>query len=147
MNWLFLLLSMVPGIEARGSSIYFLCSDQLWLVPVTVVLNFIAVMIFVKVLDMGHVPGRIEGFLERRAEKYYKRVDSWFHRYGNLALFLLIALPSTGIGSFTGAFIGKAFDLRGKVFYVFLLLGIACSLVISFAAAYFLDALYISCVF
>ena len=145
MNWLFLLLSMVPGIEARGSSIYFLCSNQAWLVPVTVFLNFIAVLVFIKVLELGHVPGRIESFLERRLDKYYQRVDGWFHRYGNLALFLLIALPSTGVGSFTGAFIGKAFDLRGRVFYLFLLLGIACSLVISFAAAYFLDALYIRC--
>ena len=145
MNWLFLLLSMVPAIEARGASIYFLCSGQAWLVPLTVALNFLAVLVFLKVLDLGKVPNRIEGFLERKLDKYYKRVDRWFHKYGNLAIFLLIALPSTGVGSFTGAFIGKAFNLSGKAFYLFILLGITCSLVLSFAAAYFLNALYIRC--
>jgi uncharacterized membrane protein len=141
MNEIFLLLSAVPGIEARGSSIYFIYSGEWFLIPLAIFINFIAVAVFIKLLEMGKVPGRIDVYMERKLKKLHRRVDNWFEKYGNVAIFLLIALPSTGIGSFTGAFIGRAFGLKGKVFYASILLGIACSLVISFPVAYLLGML------
>ncbi len=145
MNELFLILSMVPAIEARGASVYFLCSGQMFLIPFTVMLNFLAVMIFVKLLELGKVPNRIESLMERRMEKVYHRVEGWFERYGNITVFLLVALPSTGVGSFTGAFIGRSMGLRKRIFYASILAGIVLSLVISFPLAYLLNALYIAC--
>ena len=145
MNLLFLLLSAVPAIEARGSSIYFLCSSQPMLVPLTVLINFLAVVAFIKILELGKVPNLIESFLERRAGKVFERVERWFERHGNLAVLLLIAIPSTGVGSFTGAFIGRSLGLRNRVFYLSIFLGITLSLAISFPIAYALNMLYITC--
>ena len=145
MDLLFLLLSMVPAIEARGSSIYFLCAGQPLMVPITVILNFIAVVVFIKLLEWGKVPNVLESFLERRSGRVFDRVERWFERHGNLAIFLLIAVPSTGIGSFTGAFIGRTLGLRNRVFYISVFFGIALSLAISFPIAYLLNTLYITC--
>ena len=115
------------------------------LVPLTVILNFIAVAVFIRLLELGKVPNVLESFLERRAGKAFDRVERWFERHGNMAIFLLIALPSTGIGSFTGAFIGRTLGLRSRVFYFSVFFGIALSLVISFPIAYLLNMLYITC--
>jgi len=145
MSLFFLLLSAVPAIEARGASIYFLCSGQWVFVPVTVAINFIAVLLFLKMLDMGRVPNRIESFFRRKAGRAFRRAEKLFERYGNIAIFLLIALPSTGIGSFTGAFIGRSLGLKGRVFYFSVFMGIVMSLAIAFPIAYMLNMLYITC--
>ncbi len=131
-----LLVSLVPGIEARGASIYFFCSNQLMLIPFAVALNFAGVMFFLKLLDAGKVPGRVESLIEKRAGKFAERIERWFERYGNITLFLLIALPSTGIGSYTGAFIGRVFGLEGAKFYTYILLGIISSLALAFTIAF-----------
>ncbi len=136
MNEWVALLSMVPGIEAMWSSSYFFYSSQLLYIPFCVVLNFLAVFAFVKVLDKGMLPERIERLLERRREKAIKRVESWFHKYGNLALFLLIGLPFTGIGSYTGAFIGRVFELKGRTFYLMILGSICLSVLFGYFIGY-----------
>ena len=144
MNILFLLLSIVPAIEARGAAFYFICAGSEYLAFIllaAVMLNFAAVIVFLKLLDRAMIPGRIERFLDNRVNKRIKRIESWFKRYGNLAIFLLIALPSTGIGSFTGAFIGRVFELRGKIFYLSVLAGIALSLVPAVLIAYGINIL------
>lgn len=136
---------MVPGIEARGASIYFLCSNQYVFIPLTIALNFFAILVFVYLLDSARIPGRIERFLENRAKKKAKLLEKWFSKYGNLAVFLLIALPSTGIGSFTGAFIGRVFELSGRKFYLVILLAIILSLIPSVLIAYGINIFGIKC--
>ena len=145
MEIIFLLLSMIPGIEARGSSIYFLCSNQYLFIPLTIILNFFAILVFVYLLDSAKVPKRIENFLENRARKKIKLIEKWFGKYGNIAILLLIALPSTGIGSFTGAFIGRVFGLRGKTFYLAILLAVIFSLIPSVLIAYGINIFGIEC--
>jgi uncharacterized membrane protein len=126
------LLSMVPGIEAMWSSAYFFCAGQLFYLPLCILLNFSGVVVFIKIMDREMLPERIEKFLEKRRQKTAKRIESWFGRYGNIALFLLIAFPLTGIGSYTGAFIGRIFELKGAKFYLMILLAISFSLVFGF---------------
>jgi len=132
MNEWILLLSMVPAIEAMGASVYFFCSGQLLYLPLCVLLNFLGVTVFIKAMDRGMLPQRVEKFLERRREKAAKRIEGWFGRYGNIALFFLIAMPLTGIGSYSGAFIGRVFELKGAKFYLMILLAISFSLVFGF---------------
>ena len=132
MNEWILLLSMVPAIEAMGASVYFFCSGQLLYLPLCVLLNFLGVFVFIKAMDRGMLPQRVEKFLERRREKAAKRIEGWFGRYGNIALFFLIAMPLTGIGSYSGAFIGRVFELKGAKFYLMILLAISFSLVFGF---------------
>jgi uncharacterized membrane protein len=86
----------------------------------------------VKLIDRGMLPPRIEKLLQRRAEKATMRVESWFQRYGNFSLFLLIALPFTGVGSYTGAFIGRVFQLKGTSFYLMILGSISMSVVFGY---------------
>ncbi len=145
MELIFLLLSAVPGIEARGSSIYFLCSQNYAFIPLTVMINFIAILVFIRLLEMARVPRRVERFLERRAKKRVDFIEKLFEKYGNMAIFLLIALPSTGVGSFTGAFIGKVFELKGRLFYVSILLAIIFSLLPSLLIAYGINIIGIRC--
>jgi uncharacterized membrane protein len=132
MNEWILLLSMVPAIEAMGASVYFFCSGQLLYLPLCIILNFLGVAIFIKAMDRGMLPQRVEKFLERRRQKAAKRIEGWFGRYGNVALFFLIAMPLTGIGSYSGAFIGRVFELKGAKFYLMLLAAISFSLVFGF---------------
>jgi uncharacterized membrane protein len=74
----------------------------------------------------------VERFLEKKGEKAMKRAENWFHKYGNIVLFLLIALPFTGVGSFTGSFIGRVFELKGTRFYLMILGSICFSVVFGF---------------
>jgi uncharacterized membrane protein len=143
MNEWIVLLSIVPGIEAMWSSAYFFCSGQPAYILLAILLNFAGVVAFVKLLDKGMVPKRIESFLERRRRKAAERIERWFGKYGNIALFFLIALPLTGIGSYTGAFIGRVFGLRGAGFYLMLLAAISFSVVFGFVLGTFADLLFV----
>jgi uncharacterized membrane protein len=136
---LIVLLSVVPAIEAMWTSSYFFYTGQLGYVPLCIILNFLGVALFVKLLDIGLVPKRIESFLEKKRNKAMKRAESWFGRYGLVALFLLIGLPFTGIGSYTGAFIGRVFQLKGAYFYAMLFLAISFSVIFGFLIGTFFN--------
>lgn len=123
-----LLLSIIPGIEARGTSLYLLCSQNLSLIPFAVVLNFIGVFVFLKLLEKLLIPTRIENFLKRKTHGKIKKAEKLFEKYGDFAIFLLISIPSTGIGAYSGAFLGKVLGLKGWVFYLAIFLGILFSL-------------------
>ena len=132
MNEWIVLLSIVPGIEAMWSSAYFFCSGQPAYILLAILLNFAGVVAFVQLLDRGMVPKRIESFLERRRKKAMDMAEKWFMRYGNAVLFLLIAMPFTGIGSYTGSFIGRVFELKGARFYLMILAAISFSVIFGF---------------
>jgi len=143
MNEWIMLLSMVPAIEAMGASMYFFCSSQFIYMPLCILLNFIGVVVFIKILDREMLPQRVESFLEKRRQKAAKRIENWFGSYGNIALFFLIALPLTGIGSYTGAFIGRVFELKGARFYLMILVAISFSLVFGFLLGKFLNLVFV----
>lgn len=143
MNEWIMLLSMVPAIEAMGASVYFFCSSQFIYLPLCILLNFIGVVVFIKILDREMLPQRVESFLEKRRQKAAKRIENWFGSYGNIALFFLIALPLTGIGSYTGAFIGRVFELKGARFYLMILVAISFSLVFGFLLGKFLNLVFV----
>ena len=132
MNEWVILLSIVPAIEAMWTSSYFFFSNQVIYVPLCIILNFLGVVAFIKLLDKGMLPSRIEKFLERKGEKAMKRAECWFQKYGNFTLLILIALPFTGVGSYTGAFIGRIFELKGWSFYLMILCSITLSVIFGF---------------
>jgi uncharacterized membrane protein len=129
---LVVLMSMVPAVEAMWTSSYFFYSGQFLYIPFCVILNFLAVVVFLKILDKGMLPKRVENFLQKRGNKAMQKAEKWFQMYGNIVLFFLIALPFTGIGSFTGSFIGRVFDLKGSRFYFMLLGAISLSVVFGY---------------
>ncbi len=145
MNWLWILFSIVPGIEARGAGLYLACSKNYLFIPFAVFLNFLSVMIFIRLLDSEKIPEKVEKFLEKKAGKHMKRAEKWFSKHGNLAIFFLIALPFTGIGSYTGAFIGRVFGLETRVFYGYVFLGILFSVLIGVIAGYWIGFTGIVC--
>jgi len=137
MNEFVVLLSMVPAIEAMWTSSYFFYTGQVFYIPLCVLLNFLAVALFIRILDGGMLPKRIERLLERRGKKAMKRAEKFFQKYGNVTLFFLIAMPFTGVGSFTGAFIGRVFGLEGRNFYLMLLGAISLSVFFGFLIGMF----------
>ena len=143
MNEWIVLLSIVPGIEAMWSSAYFFCSGQLAYIPMAILLNFLGVVAFIKLLDRGMVPKRIESFLETRRKKAMDRAEKWFGRYGNIVLFFLIAMPFTGVGSYTGSFIGRIFELKGARFYLMILGAISFSVIFGFVLGTFANLLFV----
>ncbi|MBI5347074.1 MAG: small multi-drug export protein [Candidatus Aenigmarchaeota archaeon] len=140
-----LFISAVPGLEARAAALYMMCTGNFILIPAAVLINFIAVLIFLRLLDSALVPERVERFLKKRARKAMHKAERWFKKYGNIAIFLLVALPSTGIGSFSGAFIGRIFGLRGYAFYLAIIFGIALSLIPAMLVAYGINVLGLGC--
>ncbi len=145
MEWVFLLIAAVPGLEARASTVYFVCSHSYYWIPLAIVINFIAVVAFIKIIDRFHVPDFVERLLRKRMRKNVDRVERWFTKYGDIAIFLLIALPANGVGSFSGAFIGRVFGLRGFWFYASVLAAIALSLIPAFFVGYGISLLGIHC--
>jgi len=143
MNEWVVLLSIVPGIEAMWSSAYFFCSGQLSYIPLAILLNFLGVVAFIKLADTGMVPKRIEAFLEKRREKAMAKAEKWFRRYGNIVLFFLIAMPFTGVGSYTGSFIGRVFELKGARFYLMILAAISFSVIFGFVLGTFANLLFV----
>ena len=127
---------MVPGIEAMWTSVYFLCSSQFLLLPFTVIMNFIAVIIFIKIVDMALLPERIEKFLEKRLNKKIIKFERWFQSYGSIVIVAAIALPFSGVGSFTGAIIGRIFGLDKKKLHLAVFLGIVLSVLPAFIIAH-----------
>jgi uncharacterized membrane protein len=142
---IYLLLSMVPAIEARGSTIFLVCSNQWMLIPIAVALNFFATLIFVYIVNKSSLPNRLNNFFKKRAEKRKEKADRLFAKYGNVAVFLLVGVPSTGIGSFTGALIGRMMGLKGKVFYLSILGGIIISLIPALLLGWGIGMLGITC--
>jgi uncharacterized membrane protein len=139
------LLSAVPGIEAMWASAYLICAGSAQLIPFTIIVNFVSVSIFIKIVDTIRLPVKVEGFIARRVNSRIKKFEKWFGRYGYVILFVLISLPFSGIGSFTGAFIGRVLGLRKHVFYLYIFLGIAFSVVFAFLIAYGIDIIGIKC--
>jgi len=124
-----LLLSFVPALEARVPTIYFVCSNQLLLIPVAVLLNFLGVVAFISIIDRTPLSEKVNNFMTKKTGSKRHKIKSWFDKYGNAAMFLMIGLPSTGVGSYTGAFLGRALGLKGVVFYLSVLAGILISII------------------
>ena len=73
-----ILLAAVPAVEAMWTSVYLICTQKAFLIPLAILINFLAVFVFVKALDRALLPQRIEKFLERRVSK--KNIDLTFLR-------------------------------------------------------------------
>lgn len=142
---IFLLLSMVPAIEARGATVYFVCSNQPAFIPAVVALNFIGVLLFLFVINRISIPKKIDMWLRRRIDSKKQKADRWFAKYGNFFIFLLVGLPLTGVGSYSGALLGRVFGLEGKIFYLTLIGGIILSLLPAIALGWGINLLGFTC--
>lgn len=140
-----LLLAAVPGIEAMWSSAYLICAGQYSLIPAAILVNFLAVVAFVYIVDRFSIPGKVEGFLQKRAERKVKKFEKWFGKYGYAVLFVLIGLPLSGVGSYTGAFIGRVLKLNKGAFYLALFFGISFSVIFAYLIAFGVDLIGIKC--
>ncbi|MBS3056770.1 MAG: hypothetical protein J4473_05040 [Candidatus Aenigmarchaeota archaeon] len=144
-NVVFLLSSMVPAFEARGASLFFICTKQIEFVVISIILNFIGVIIFLKIMDATMLPEKLNSYIQSKNSKIMKRIEPWFEKHGNFALFLLLALPGTGIGSYTAGFIGKFFRTNTTLFYVLLFSAIIISVLPSFFVIYGVHILGLGC--
>ncbi len=138
-------LSLVPGIEAMWTSAYLICSSRYSLIPLAVVLNFISVFVFIKLLDASKLPSIVNKFLEQKIYKKMNKLENWFNKYGSYAILLLISLPLSGIGSFSGAFIAKVFGISGFKLYSIIFISILLSLVPAFLISYGINIIGITC--
>jgi len=140
-----LLLSMVPAIEARVPTIYFVCSGQWLLIPLAVLLNFFGTVVFVSVIDRTSISARVNRFMEKKTGSKRQKIKKWFDKYGNAAMFMVIGLPSTGVGSYSGAFLGRVLGLKGRIFYASILLGIIVSLIPAVLIGLGINVLGVTC--
>jgi uncharacterized membrane protein len=140
-----LLLAAVPGIEAMWSSAYLICANAADLIPFSIAINFIAVLAFLWVIDRYGLPAKVEHLLAKRAGARIKKFEKWFARYGYVILLALIGLPLTGIGSYTGAFIGRTLGLKKHTLYATIFAGIVVSALFAFLIAFGVDVIGVKC--
>jgi uncharacterized membrane protein len=140
-----LILAIVPGIEAMWSSTYLICSNAINLIPFSILINFVGVVIFITIIDNFGLPKKLEHFLVKRAGNRISKFEKWFARYGYIILLLLVGLPLTGVGSYTGAFIGRTLGLRKHTLYIAVFLGIVISAMFAFLLAFGIDLIGVKC--
>jgi len=138
-------MAVVPGVEAMWSSAILICLDKEYMIPLAVIMNFIATVVFLEVVDRFGIPKKLEGFIENRVNNMIKKFEKWFSKYAYVVMFLLIGMPFTGIGSYTGAFIGRVLGLKKPMFYVSIFLGIMLSVIFSYMIIYGINTIGIRC--
>ena len=145
---LILLTAMLPVAELRGA-IPMGVAKELPLWPVlfaSVIGNMIPVPFIVlfarKVLDwLGKQSGGLASkvrWLEERAQKKGAILD----RYRLLGLFILVAIPLPGTGAWTGSLVAALFDMRLKVAFPIILLGVLAAGIIMCILSYGVAALF-----
>lgn len=140
-----ILIAAVPGVEAMWASAYMLCNNTPLLIPLAIFMNFLGVVVFITLVEHWKMPDRVESFFRKRSKNALLRFEKWFTGYGFFVLFVLIALPFTGIGSYTGAFIGRTLGLRRIKLYAVVLCGIALSVVFAYMISYGVDLIGFHC--
>ncbi|MBI3190697.1 small multi-drug export protein [archaeon] len=139
------LFSVVPGVEAMWSSAMLICLDAEYMIPLAIILNFAATVVFLEIVDRYGLPRKVESFIERKVNNRIKKFEKWFSRYAYVVIFILVGLPFTGVGSYTGAFIGRVLGLKKPLLFVSILLGIILSVTFSYMIIYGVNTIGIRC--
>ena len=142
-----MLMAMVPVVELRGAIPMGVSMDlPVWEVLfASVIGNMIPVpfiVLFVrKVFDwLGKQSGALARrvrWLEDRARKKGAVLD----RYRLMGLFILVAIPLPGTGAWTGSLVAALFDMRIKVAFPVIFLGVLAAGIIMCVLSYGFAAL------
>ena len=145
---LILLTAMLPIAELRGA-IPIGVTKELppWSVLIASVIGNMAPVPFIvlfarKVLDWlgkrsGGLARRVR-WLEERAQKKGAILD----RYRLLGLFILVAIPLPGTGAWTGSLVAAMFDMRLKVAFPIIFLGVLAAGIVMCIVSYGFAALF-----
>ena len=135
-----LLITLVPGVELRGSIplVLLVYKQGLWSVVIITVLNiiitplvFIFWYLFLKISE--HV-----GFLKRFTNFYLKnlqkRSQKTINKFGFLGLLIFVAIPLPGTGAYSGALIAEIFGMNKIKAFISITIGIIiASLIVTLA--------------
>ena len=106
------------------------------LVPVPFIVIFIR-KIFVWLRSKSEFLDRVVARMEAKAEKNVDKV----HKYENVGLFILVAIPLPGTGAWTGALVAAFLDMRLKRCFPAIALGVLAAGIIVFCLTYGVSAL------
>ena len=106
------------------------------LVPVPFIVIFIR-KIFVWLRSKSEFLDRVVARMEAKAEKTADKV----HKYENVGLFILVAIPLPGTGAWTGALVAAFLDMRLKRCFPAIALGVLAAGIIVFCLTYGVSAL------
>ena len=106
------------------------------LVPVPFIVIFIR-KIFVWLRSKSEFLDRVVARMEAKAEKNADQV----HKYENVGLFILVAIPLPGTGAWTGALVAAFLDMRLKRCFPAIALGVLAAGIIVFCLTYGVSAL------
>ena len=106
------------------------------LVPVPFIVIFIR-KIFVWLRSKSEFLDRVVARMEAKAEKNADTV----HKYENVGLFILVAIPLPGTGAWTGALVAAFLDMRLKRGFPAIALGVLAAGIIVFCLTYGVSAL------
>lgn len=101
------------------------------LVPVPFIVIFIR-KIFVWLRSKSEFLDRVVARMEAKAEKNADKV----HKYENVGLFILVAIPLPGTGAWTGALVAAFLDMRLKRCFPAIALGVLAAGIIVFCLTY-----------
>ena len=106
------------------------------LVPVPFIVIFIR-KIFVWLRSKSEFLDRVVARMESKAEQNADKV----HKYENVGLFILVAIPLPGTGAWTGALVAAFLDMRLKRCFPAIALGVLAAGIIVFCLTYGVSAL------
>ena len=140
-------IAMLPVLELRGAlpigvaagldpKVALVVSILGNLVPVPFIVIFIR-KIFIWLRTKSQFWDRIVSKMEEKAEKNSEKV----HKYEDIGLFLLVAIPLPGTGAWTGALVAAFLDMRLKRCFPAIFLGVVAAGLIVFSITYGVTAL------
>lgn len=140
-------IAMLPVLELRGAipigtaagldpRLALLAAFLGNLVPVPFIVIFIR-KIFVWLRTKSEFLDRVVARMEAKAEKNADKV----HKYENVGLFILVAIPFPGTGAWTGALVAAFLDMRLKRCFPAIALGVLAAGIIVFCLTYGVSAL------
>lgn len=140
-------IAMLPVLELRGAipigtaagldpRLAFVAAFLGNLVPVPFIVIFIR-KIFLWLRTKNEFWDRLVSKMEDKAAKNADKV----HRYENLGLFILVAIPLPGTGAWTGALVAAFLDMRLRRCFPAIALGVLVAGIIIFCLTYGVSAL------
>lgn len=123
------LLSMAPISEARGAIVYGLASGINPVVAyfTSVLFNILAIPILFLGLEISHLSQLARKLFGKRAARRIEKHSKKLERYGELALFVFVALPLPVTGAWMGTFIASLLSFNRRKSFLVISLGVLVS--------------------
>lgn len=136
-----LFISLLPGIELRGSIPYGIATgmNPVQVVFFSVVANILLILLVFAALNFFWHLVKHWDIVKRYVERLRRRSKPYVDKYGSFGLFFFVSVPLPGSGVYTGVLIAWLLGMRKRDAFLPIMLGV-------FTAAFIVTVLTLSTV-